>query len=121
MNMGNKSRKTFTVNFDGGYARNSLHILIRLYRLEHKDPQARIRLEEHIEVNYPEEFKKFKEYEHIIEERTPNIKQMYFDYLDGKREHPEFEYFLTEWLKFFCLLWMFSMQIIKTTINLISY
>ena len=49
------------VNFDGGYARNSLHILFRLYRLEHKDPQARIRLEKHIENNYPDEFEEFKE------------------------------------------------------------
>ena len=81
------------VNFDGGYARNSLHILLRIYHREHKDPQARIRLEEYIKVNYPDEFKEFKEYERKIEEKTPNIKQMYFDYLDGKRDHPEFKYF----------------------------
>ena len=33
-----------------------------------------------------------------IIERTPNIKQMYFDYLDGKRDRPDFKYFSPEGL-----------------------
>ena len=31
-----------------------------------------------------------------LEKRTPNIKQIYFDYSDGKIEHPDFEYFTSE-------------------------
>ncbi|MBR0059072.1 MAG: hypothetical protein IJP99_07045 [Methanobrevibacter sp.] len=77
------------VNYDGGYARNCLEILFRMYGFEHDDPKERQELEEYLESNYPDEFKDFKEYEQKIEKRTPNIKQMYFDYLDGKREMPE--------------------------------
>lgn len=84
------------VDFDGGYARNSLEILFQAYLFEHDDPKERQDLERYLESNYPEEFKKFKEYERKIEEKTPNIKQMYFDYLDGKRDHPEFKYFSSE-------------------------
>ena len=89
---------SFSVDFDGGYARNSLDILLILYRFEHDDPKEREELEEYIEHNYPDEFKEFKEYESKIEKRTPDIKQMYFDYLDGKRDPPEFKYFSFEGL-----------------------
>lgn len=84
------------VNYDGGYARNSLEILFRMYRFEHDDPKERQELEEYLESNYPEEFKEFKDYEQKIEKRTPDIKQMYFDYLDGKREMPDLKYFILE-------------------------
>lgn len=63
---------------------------------EHDDPKERKELEEYLKYNYPDEFKEFKEYEQKIEKRTPNIKQMYFDYLDGKREIPDFKYFSLE-------------------------
>lgn len=55
-------------------------------------------LERYLESNYSEEYQDFKEYEFKIEKRTPNIKQMYFDYLEGKRDHPEFKYFSSKGL-----------------------
>jgi len=64
--------------------------------LEHENPKEREDLENYIKSNFPEEYEQFKEYERKIEERTPDIKQMYFDYLDGKRDHPEFKYFSSE-------------------------
>ena len=49
------------VDFDGGYARNSLEILFQAYLFEHDDPKERQDLERYLESNYPDEFKKFKE------------------------------------------------------------
>lgn len=86
------------VNFDGRYARNNLQLLFRMYLFEHSNPKERQELEEYLKTNFPEEFKDFKEYESKIEKRTPNIKQMYFDYLDGKRDHPDFKYFASKTL-----------------------
>ena len=84
---------SFEVNYDGGYAPNSLQILFDVYSFEHIDPQKGKSLEEYIESNYPEEYEEFKEYRRKVEAKTPNIKQMYFDYLDGKADMPDFEYF----------------------------
>ena len=81
------------VNYDGGYARNSLEILFRMYMLEHDNPKKRRELEQYLKDNHPDEYNEFKDYEEKIERRTPNIKQMYFDYLDDKREIPDFKYF----------------------------
>ena len=93
--MENKSGKTFTVNFDGD-GPSPLRMLFQFYYLEHDNPDRRKGLEEYYRDKYPKEFDKFLKYERELEKRTPNIKQMYFDYLDGKREHPGFEYFTLE-------------------------
>ena len=93
--MGKKSGKTFTVNFDGG-GPSPLRMLFQFYHLEHGNPDRRKGLEEYYRDKYPKEYDKFLKYERELEKRTPNIKQMYFDYLDGKREHPGFEYFTPE-------------------------
>ena len=61
-----------------------------MYLLEHDNPSERLELEEYLKAD---EYGQFKEYENKIERRTPNIKMMYFDYLDGKREILDFKYF----------------------------
>ena len=55
-----------------------------------------VRVEEYYKEKYPEEYDKFLKYEKELKKRTPNIKQIYFDYLDGKIEHPGWEYFTPE-------------------------
>ena len=56
------------VNYDGGYARNSLEILFRMYKLEHDNPNERCELEQYLKDNHPDEYKEFKDYEEKIEE-----------------------------------------------------
>lgn len=93
--MGNKAGETFTVNFDGG-GPSPLRMLFNLYLFEHDNPDERKELEEYYKNEYPKEFEKFLKYEKELEKRTLNIKQIYFDYLDGKIEHPGWEYFTPE-------------------------
>ena len=93
--MGKKSGKTFSVNFYSG-GPSPLRMLFQFYHLEHNNPDRRKGLEEYYKDKYPKEYDKFLKYERELEKRTPNIKQMYFDYLDGKRDHPGFEYFTLE-------------------------
>lgn len=85
------------VNFDGG-GPNPLRMLFDLYRFEHVSPNCRKKLEEYYKEKYPKEFEEFLKYEKEVVKRTPNIKQMYFDYLDEKMEHPAWEYFTPEGL-----------------------
>ena len=75
---------------------NLLSLLLHLYRCDHDSPQKRKEIEDYYKLHYPEDYEKFLIYKEKIEKRTPNIKQMYFDFLDGKRDHPEFKYFSLE-------------------------
>ena len=88
--------KDVFVDFDGDIS--PLSILLDLYRSEHDSPQERDECENYYKQQFPEDYKKFLIYKEKIEKRTPNIKQMYFDFLDGKRDHPEFKYFTLEGL-----------------------
>jgi hypothetical protein len=69
-----------------------------MWRFEHDDPQRRKSYEEYYKSNHREDYERFIGCEKKIIERTPNIKQMYFDYLDGKRDRPDFKYFSPEGL-----------------------
>ena len=86
--------KDIFVDFDGDIS--PLSILLDLYRFEHDSPQEREELENYYKLRFPEDYEKFLIYKEKVETRTPNIKQMYFDFLDGKRDHPEFKYFILE-------------------------
>jgi hypothetical protein len=88
--------KDIFVDFDGDIS--PLSILLDLYRSEHDSPQKRDEWETYYKMHHPESYEKFLNYKEKIEKRTPNIKQMYFDFLDGKRDHPEFKYFSLEGL-----------------------
>ena len=88
--------KDIFVNYDG--STNPLRILFSMWRFEHDDPQRRKDYEEYYKSNHQEDYERFVAYEEKIIKRTPNIKQIYFDYLDGKRDHPEFKYFTPEGL-----------------------
>lgn len=79
------------VDFDGDIS--PLSLLLHLYRSEHDSPQKVKEIEDYYKLHYPESYEKFLDYKEKIEKRTPNIKQIYFDYLEGKRDHPEFKYF----------------------------
>ena len=54
--------------------------------------------ESYYKKNFPDSYEKFLIYKEKIEKRTPNIKQIYFDHLDGKRDFPDFKYFNPEGL-----------------------
>lgn len=87
---------SFEVNFDESHAPNSLHILFQVYLFEHDSPQEGKSMGEYIKSNYPEEYEKYVEYRRKVEKKTPNICQMYFDFLDGKADMPDFDCFVVD-------------------------
>ena len=88
--------KDIFIDFDKDI--NLLSILLHLYRCEHDSPKKMEECKNYYKLNFPKDYEKFLIYKENIEKRTPNIKQMYFDFLEGKRDHPDFKYFNPEGL-----------------------
>ena len=40
---------------------------------------------DYLKNNFPEEFNNFLKYKQLVENRTPNLKEIYSEWLDGKR------------------------------------
>jgi hypothetical protein len=79
--------------FDGGLGLIDLDILLILYRKEKKSLESREKYENYLKENFPEDYNNFLKYKNMVEERTPNLKEIYFDWLDGKIEELDFSLF----------------------------
>lgn len=80
-------------SFDDEFTINVVEILICSYRKEKKSIEDKINYENRIKKIYPKEYDNFLEYKQKVEIRTPNLKQIYFDWLDGKINDLDFNYF----------------------------
>ena len=80
-------------NFDGGLGISNLGILFKVYGKERKSKECGQIYEKFLKDNYPQEFEDFLEFRRKVEEKTHNIKELIFEWMDGKREIPNFELF----------------------------
>ena len=85
-------------SFDDEFTINVVEILLHSYRNEKISIEDRITYEKHIKELYPKEYNDFLEYKQKVEKRTPNLKQIYFDWIDGKIKNLNFDYFSPEGL-----------------------
>lgn len=85
-------------SFDDRFTINVVEILLHSYRNEKESIEDKISYEKHIRELYPKEFNDFLEYKRKVEKRTPNLKQIYFDWIDGKIKDLNFDYFSPEGL-----------------------
>ncbi len=79
--------------FDGGLGLSNLDILLNFYRKERKSSELYERYENYLKENFPEDYENFLKYKKMVEERTPNLKEIYYEFLDGKREELDFSLF----------------------------
>lgn len=79
--------------FDGGLKMSNFGILLKIYAKEKKSQECRNSYEKFLMDNYPKEYEEFLEFKMKVKQKTPNIKELIFDWLDGKREIPDFELF----------------------------
>lgn len=79
--------------FDGGLGISNLAILFKIYGKEKISRESRIQYENFLKDSYPKEYKDFLDYKRKVQTRTPNIKQLIFDWMDGKKELLDFELF----------------------------
>lgn len=85
-------------SLDDEFTINVVEILLHSYRNEKRSVEDRITYEKHIKELYPKEYDDFLEYKQKVEKRTPNLKQIYFDWIDGKIKNLSFDYFSPEGL-----------------------
>ncbi len=81
-------------SFDGGLKTSYLGILFNIYIEERISIENRIEYENFLKVTYPEDYEDFLEFKSRVKAKTPNIKELIFDWLEGKTEIPELELFL---------------------------
>lgn len=81
------------LSFDDEFTISFVEILLHSYRNEKISIEDKITYEKHIKALYPKEFDNFLEYKQKVEMRTPNLKQIYFDWIDGKIKNLDFYYF----------------------------
>lgn len=79
--------------FDGGLGMSNLAILFKIYGKEKGSKESRKNYEEFLKINYPNEYSDFLDFKRKVEEKTPNIKYLIFDWMDGKCGVPPFELF----------------------------
>jgi hypothetical protein len=80
--------------FDSGLRTGNITILFNIYRHERISYDNRIRYENFLKNNYPKEYENFLEFKVKVKNKTPNIKELIFQWLDGKRDIPDLELFL---------------------------
>ena len=79
--------------FCSGLKPSKVFTLLETYRMERVSKK---KLNEHL--NYlknknSDEYTDFLEYKEFVEKRTPNLKEIYYEFLDGKRKDLDFELF----------------------------
>ena len=84
--------------FDDEFSISVVEILLHSYRNEKISLNDKINYEKHIKDTYPKEYDNYLEYKDKVEIRTPNLKQIYYDWIDGKIKNLNFEYFTPEGL-----------------------
>ena len=85
-------------SFDDEFTINVVEILLHSYRNEKESLEDKITYEKHIKELYLNEYNEYLEYRQKVEKRTPNLKQIYFDWIDGKIKDLNFDYFSPEGL-----------------------
>ncbi|WP_298524414.1 hypothetical protein [uncultured Methanobrevibacter sp.] len=79
--------------FCSGLKPSKYGILLQSYRLKRISVE---KLEEFLNDLKDDNFKEYNDflkYKHLVEKRTPNLKEIYYEFLDGKRETLDFDLF----------------------------
>ena len=80
-------------SFCGGLKPSKVNILFKIYRLERKSKEKLENYLNFLKNDDPENYVDFLEYKNKVEKRTPNLKEIYYEFLDGKRDDLDFELF----------------------------
>ena len=80
-------------SFDGGLGISNLAILFKIYGKEKNSIECRREYENFLKSNYPKEYNDFLIYKNKVKAKTPNIKSLILDWMDGKIELSDFELF----------------------------
>jgi len=80
--------------FDSGLKTGNITILFNIYRHERISCENRREYENFLKKNYPKEYDNFLKFKAKVKNKTPNIKDLIFQWLEGKKDIPKFELFM---------------------------
>ena len=81
------------IGFCSGLKLGEVHILLESYRIERISKDKLKEYLDFIKNDDIDRYNKFFEYKQKVEMKTPNLKEIYYEFLDGKRESLDFELF----------------------------
>lgn len=79
--------------FDGGLGLTNIDILFNIYRKERISSESLENYIDYLKNNFPDEYSSFLKYKKMVEDRTPNLKEIYFEWMDGERKELDFSLF----------------------------
>ena len=88
------------LNADGfcsGLKPSKVYILLETYRLERKSKEDLENYINYLKSNDNYEYNDFLSYKQFVETRTPNLKEIFYEFLDGKLEKLDFDLFNPHW------------------------
>ncbi|MBQ8018521.1 MAG: hypothetical protein IJ258_10530 [Methanobrevibacter sp.] len=75
-----------TDGFCSGLRPSKVHILLETYRLERESKKELNKYLNYLKNNNLKEYHNFIEYKRLVEKKTPNLKEIYYECLDGKKD-----------------------------------
>ena len=81
------------IGFCSGLKLGEVHILFKSYRIERKSKDKLKEYLDFVKNDDIDKYNRFLEYKKKVEKRTPNLKEIYYEFLDGKRKSLDFELF----------------------------
>lgn len=79
--------------FCSGLKPSKVFTLLETYRMERESKEDLNDYLNYLKNKNSDEYNDFLNYKKFVEKRTPNLKELYYDFLDGKREELDFDLF----------------------------
>lgn len=79
--------------FCSGLKPSKVFILLETYSIERKSKKDLKEYLNYLKNNDLDEYNDFLNYKDFVEKRTPNLKELYYEFLDGKRKNINFDLF----------------------------
>ena len=79
--------------FCSGLKPSKVFILLETYSIERRSKKDLKEYLNYLKNNDLDEYNDFLNYKDFVEKRTPNLKELYYEFLDGKRKNMNFDLF----------------------------
>ena len=83
----------FADGFCSGLKPSKVNILLETYKIERESKKDVDEYLDYLKRDNLNEYNEFVVYKHLVEKRTPNLREIYYEFLDGKREDMDWDLF----------------------------
>ena len=72
---------------------SKVSILLETYKIERESKKDADEYLDYLKMDNLNEYDEFVDYKHLVEKRTPNLKELYYEFLDGERKDLDWDLF----------------------------